>query len=155
MFSHFVYFLLRRNPCLPTTRPSSSSALLFLDFYLFGWIWSGSLKLAGNLLARLLKSNRVCVCVCILYPFWIHFHYGIYPILSKNMFNLFRNLVGGIWIHRIKFLQLCMTFETWETYLNMSKRLWTETRQFGAKNLTQKSSWAKLSQAEPSWAKLS
>ena len=35
---------------------------------------------------------------------------------------------------------------------NMSKRLWTETRQFGATNPTQKTSWAKLSQAEPSWS---
>ena len=35
---------------------------------------------------------------------------------------------------------------------NMSKRLWTETRQVGAKNSTQKLSKtkAKLSQAEPS-----
>ena len=39
----------------------------------------------------------------------------------------------------------------------MSKRLWTETRQVGAKNSIQKLSKtkAKLSQAEPSWAKLS
>ena len=37
-------------------------------------------------------------------------------------------------------------------YINMSKRLWTETRQVGAKNSTQKSSKtkAKLNQAEPS-----
>ena len=40
--------------------------------------------------------------------------------------------------------------------INMSKRLWTETRQVGAKNSTQKLSKtkAKLSQAEPSWAQL-
>ena len=40
-----------------------------------------------------------------------------------------------------------LTVKSVDFIYNMSKRLWTETHQFGAKNSTQ----VKLSQAEPSW----
>ena len=92
-------------------------------------------------------SNPFYSCIQSTIPMAHSYRKDILKIVLYSLGNIYpnENIIENL-------LEALFWEQLYFQYLNMSKRLWTKTRQVGAKNSTQKLSKtkAKLSQAEPS-----